>query len=527
MSKVKGSLKKASDWSLNEMNRYFTPFMLRLSENRYLLMIRNGIVATIPLILVGSFFTVIYFFPLFSDILVTNPATGKEVIVNNFGSWLLNTGNELWASFIMLPHRLTMFIMGFFAVWGFGASLAKSYKLDQLQVSFVCIVVYFASLVGPAYAGGVGAPTLAFGALGTGSIFGGIFIAIFTVEIYRLCIQHNITIRLPKQVPAVVAKPFQTAIPLAIAVVIAVLVFMVLKFDIHTFTNQLFAPLQEFIAGNNAGGMVVLILLITLLWSAGIHGVSVIGSLARPFWQTALESNTNLIDSGKVGSILLATDGGNILPEGFYQWFVWIGGAGATIGLIIAMLAISKSKFGKTITKTSAVPSIFNINEPIIFGFPIMLNPVLIVPFILAPLVNGIITYLVMSWGWVGVPYTLPAWTLPAPVGAFFATLDWRSIILVFVNIAIATLIYLPFAKAYDRQLYRNEVEQLESDEKVAFYLSKKKISAQEYEWLVQTHDDVTNFIGTKKNKYYKNLKPIKLDNAKKAKDSETTSVAE
>lgn len=516
---IKSSLKKAGEKSLNEMNRYFTPFMLRISENRYLLMIRNGIVATIPLILVGSFFTVLYFFPLFTDLTITNPTTGLITNnVNNFGSWLLASGNDVWASFIMLPYRLTMYIMGFFAVWGFGASLAKSYKLDQLQVSFVCIVVYFASLVGSGYSGSVGAPTLAFAALGTGSIFGGIVISIFTVEVYRLCIKYNVTIRLPKQVPQVVAKPFQTAIPLAIATLIAVLVFMVLKFDIHAFTNQLFAPLQSFIAGNNAGGMIVLILLITLLWSAGIHGVSVIGSLARPFWQTALDANTNLVDSGNFGSILLSSEGGNILPEGFYQWFVWIGGAGATIGLIISMLIVAKSKFGKTITRTSAIPSIFNINEPIIFGFPIMLNPILIVPFILAPLVTGIISYLVISWGWVGVPYTLPAWTLPAPVGAFFATLDWRSIILVFANIIISTLIYLPFAKVYDKQLYKSEVEALENDEKIAFYLSKKKISNQEYEWIIEMHNDVTNFNQAKNKKYYKNNNPIKIIKNKESK---------
>lgn len=243
-------------------------------------------------------------------------------------------------------------------------------------------------------------------------------------------------------------------------VVPALLLFLILKFDIHSFMLFLFAPLQEFFAGNNAGGMIVLILLITLLWVAGIHGVSIIGALARPFWVNASDKNTEIATDQGLSSLFYGkVEELSILSEPFYQWFVWIGGAGATLGLIVSMLIVSKSKYGKSITAASAIPSIFNINEPIMFGFPIVMNPVLILPFILAPLTMGVLSYLAMLFGWVAIPYLVPAWTLPAPVGAYFATLDWRAIILCIVMIAVAIAIWFPFAKIYDKQLLKQERE--------------------------------------------------------------------
>lgn len=294
---------------------------------------------------------------------------------------------------------------------------------------------------------------------------GGGIIAILCVEVFRICTKYNINIRLPKQVPAVVAKPFAAIIPLFFVVIPSLLLFQILRFDIHGFMMFMFSPLQEFFAGNNVGGMVVLILLITLLWVAGIHGVSIIGAIARPFWVSAADVNISLIDEKGLQN-LYYVDGGSIFTEPFYQWFVWIGGAGATLGLIISMLFVAKSKYGKVMTSASAVPAIFNINEPIMFGFPIVMNAIMIIPFIFAPLLMGIASYLVMFFGLVALPSLTPAWTLPAPVGAFFSTLDWKAIILCIAMIVLSTLIWLPFAKAYDKQLLKQEL-QAEVEEKI------------------------------------------------------------
>ncbi len=149
----------------------------------------------------------------------------------------------------------------------------------------------------------------------------------------------------------------------------------------------------------------------------------------------------------------------NIAPEPFFQWFVWIGGSGATIGLVLLML-VSKSRYLKDIGKACLIPGICNINEPVIFGAPIMLNPLLIIPFILGPVVCGIISYFAMVLNLVAKPVVLAPWTLPAPIGAYLATGgDWRAIILVLINIAIVTVIYFPFFKAYEKKLIKEGME--------------------------------------------------------------------
>lgn len=463
MSKIgmKKSLKEKATSFLKLIEKYFMPALTKIGENRYMQTIRNGVVASIPMILIGSIFCVIYFLPIGDQVI-------NGIAVNNLGSFILNvSGKPEWASFLLLPYRITFAMMGFFVVLAMAKSLAEHYKLDSQQASFIAIVTYFISLVGPTYVG-VGNATFISGSMGSASIFGGGILAILSVEVFRICIQKNITIKLPKQVPAVVAKPFAAAIPLMFMIIPSLLLFLILKFDIHSFMMFLFSPLQEFFAGNNIGGMIVLILLITLLWVAGIHGVSIIGALARPFWISASDSNTEIAADNGLSSLFFGqVEGLSILSEPFYQWFVWIGGAGATLGLIVSMLIVSKSKYGKSITAASAIPAIFNINEPIMFGFPIVMNPVLIVPFILAPLVMGILSYLAMLFGWVGIPYLVPAWTLPAPVGAYFATLDWKAIILCFAMIAVSIVIWFPFAKIYDKQMLKQERE-IELADKIA-----------------------------------------------------------
>jgi cellobiose PTS system EIIC component len=137
---------------------------------------------------------------------------------------------------------------------------------------------------------------------------------------------------------------------------------------------------------------------------------------------------------------------------------IWIGGSGATLGLVIVMLIFAKSRYLKNLGKAVAVPSIFNINEPVIFGLPIVLNPILIIPFIVTPIITATISYFATSVGLVSPTFIRAPWTLPAPIGAYLATGgDWRSIILIFINIAISAVVYLPFLKVYDRKMLSME----------------------------------------------------------------------
>lgn len=152
----------------------------------------------------------------------------------------------------------------------------------------------------------------------------------------------------------------------------------------------------------------------------------------------------------------------HIAPETFFQWFVSIGGSGATIGLVISGFLVGKAKYTKSITRAVAVPALFNISEPIMFGLPVMMNPFFVIPFLLAPLILCLVSWCAFSWGLVSYMAVQPPWTLPAPIGAFLATGgDWRSIVLCLLNILIATMIYYPFMRMYDRsQLKKEELEE-------------------------------------------------------------------
>ncbi|WP_426461327.1 PTS sugar transporter subunit IIC [Mycoplasma hafezii] len=445
MTKAKPNVKSKLKNMFSTFERVLMPFMGKLGENRYINAIRNGMVAIIPILLIGSTFLIIFFFP-----------TGKS---STFGVDYLLKVSPKWAYFLMLPYRITYPMLGFFAVIGITRSLAKSYKLDDQQAIFMSIVVYLISIVGPTYKS-IGNPSFTTGQLGAATVFGGILISIFTVEIFRLCLKYKITIRLPKSVPPVIAKPFNALIPMLLVILPSVFLFNFLEFDIHKYVSYLLSPIQSVVAGNNYFGFIVVVVFFMVLWIAGIHGAAIVGALARPFWLIALAQNTALLNQLEINQIFVK-DGANILVEPFFQWFVWIGGAGATLGLIIVMLLIAKSKYIRAITYPSILPGIFNINEPIIFGYPLVLNPYLALPSILAPIAMGTVTFILMKLNLVPVPVQLVGWTLPSPVGAVLSTgLSWQAGLLAFANIAISALIWWPFAKAYDKKLVREEIEQ-------------------------------------------------------------------
>ncbi|WP_051599951.1 PTS sugar transporter subunit IIC [Mycoplasma elephantis] len=431
---------------LKWIERTFMPIISKISDNRYINAIRNGMVAVIPILLIGSMFLILFFFPI-----------GKsETLGINV---LLPIDGGRWARFFMLPYRLTFPMMGFFVVIGIARSLARNYKLDDQQGVFIALIAYLISIVGPTYSS-IGNPAFTSGSFGSATIFGGIIVSIISIEIFRLCIKYRIMIRLPKSVPEVVAKPFNAIIPMLFVMVPAVLLFNVLKFDIHKFASLLLQPIQGLVAGNNFFGFIVVILFVMLLWIAGIHGMAIVGAVARPFWLIAIDDNLSLTETLGRKSIT-AADGANILVEPFFQWFVWIGGAGATLGLLIVMLFIAKSKYIRAITYPSIVPGIFNINEPVIFGYPLVLNPILAIPAILAPLTMGTLSFIAMKLNLVNVPIIVVGWTLPSPVGAVLATnLDWRALVLCLLMIAVSCVIWWPFAKMYDNVLLKQEIEE-------------------------------------------------------------------
>jgi len=400
------------------------PPMAKLAEQRHLRAVRDGIVATLPLIIVGSFFLIVASPPI--------PALSAKV--------------QPYAAQILLLYRLSVGLMALYAVHGIGYSLAKSYNLDPVTGGLLALASFIMINL-PQNIENIGF-VLPISGLGGAGLFSAIIMAFFAVEVMRFLTERKITIKMPEGVPESVARSFEALIPAAVIMVIIYIVRIALNINIQEVIMNLFKPLVT--AGDSLVGVLVPVLLITLLWSAGIHGVSVVGSIARPIWMTLLDANTQ---AAAAGSKILP----HIAPEPFFQWFIWIGGSGATLGLVLLMLT-SRSKYLRNLGRASILPGICNINEPVVFGTPIVLNPILAIPFILGPVVTAILTYLAMAANLVGRPYILAPWTLPAPIGAYLATGgDWRAAVLVLINIAITTLIYFPFFKLYERKLLEEE----------------------------------------------------------------------
>ncbi|MCU6603575.1 PTS sugar transporter subunit IIC [Peribacillus frigoritolerans] len=407
-------------------NNLSTP-MAKLSEQKHLRAIRDGVVSALPFIIFGSLFLIIAFPPVAAD--------------TALGEWSAKHIAE-----ILIPYRLTMFIMTLYITFGIGYSLSQSYKLDPLSGGLLSLAAFLFT-IGVEMMDDVGF-VLPMTNLGGHGLFVGMLVSIFAVEILRFCKTKNITIKMPDSVPTSVARSFEALIPVSIVLLVMTLITVVFAVDLHSLVDKAVAPLIS--AGDTLPGVLIPVFLITFFWSFGIHGVSVVGAVARPVWEVYLGNNSAAVAAGKAIP--------HIAPETFFQWFIWIGGSGATLGLVIAMLLTAKSSYSKAMGKATIVPSIFNINEPVIFGMPIVLNPVLIIPFIITPLIGATLAYIATSIGLVNPTYVMVPWTLPAPIGAYLSTGgDWRAIVLVMVNLTISVLIYLPFFKMYDKKLLAQE----------------------------------------------------------------------
>ncbi len=417
----------------NYLEQHLAEPMTNLANQRHLRAIRDGIIATLPLIIVGSFFLIIAFPPLPPE-------------------WAITVFLKSNAAKILLPYRMSMMIMTLYAVFGIGHSLAKSYEKDGLtggilaELGFLLTVVPVAIPVEANL--GVAGWILPMSYIGSGGMFVGIIVSIIAIEIYRFVDDSGFKITMPEQVPPSVARSFEALTPTAAIILIIGGITYFLGFNWHGFIATIVEPLVR--TADTLPSVLLVVFLITLFWSFGIHGVSIVGTLARPLWLILMDQN-----------VAAAADGlplPAIAAEPFYQWFIWIGGSGATLGLAILLAIRAKSQYAKTLGKTAILPAIFNINEPIIFGAPVVLNPVLIIPFIATPMICAVIAWWATVLEFVSPVSVIAPWTLPGPIGAYLATGgDVRAALLSLILIAISIVIYYPFFKIYDKHQLEEE----------------------------------------------------------------------
>ena len=288
---------------------------------------------------------------------------------------------------------------------------------------------------------------------GATSMFVTFIVAWYSVRIYALCVQKHIVIKLPDVVPAGVANSFTSLIPVAFIGVVTMLIQGVFQaFGTNIF--DIIAIPFGFITyiADTLPGIIVIVLLVHLLWSVGIHGATIIGSLYSPI------ATANMAENIAGGHYFLAAD--------IFNPFIYFGGSGATLMLAVFMVSIAKSEQLKAIGKAEIVPAFFNINEPILFGLPIVYNPNMILPFVLVPVCTAILTYVEFQIGLIP-PLTVSApWCSPAPLGAFLGTAgSWTAVLCSLANILISGVLWFPFFKRYDNKLYKEEQEKLAEEQ--------------------------------------------------------------
>lgn len=409
-----------------------SPVAGKISSQRHIMAIRDGFIAAIPFMIVGSFLLV-FVYPPFS----------AESSWGFARSWLALSGK--YESQILTPFNMTMGIMSIYITAAIAYNLARRYQLDPFMTAMLALMGFL--LVSAPQANG-NMPTVALGGVG---IFTAVIVAIYVTELTRFLKHHNIGIRLPPQVPANIKQSFDLLIPILAVIITLYPISMGVQALFDQLLPQaimaLFQPLIS--AADSLPAILLAVLICHLLWFAGIHGSAIVSGMLQAFWLTNLGLNQTDLAAG-----LPLT---HIMTEAFWNFLIVIGGSGATFGLVLLFLR-SKSVHLRAMGKLSLVPSMFNINEPVIFGTPIVMNPTFFIPFILSPMINAVVAYTAVTTNLLPHMISLVPWTSPAPIGAAWAMgWDFRVTVLVLLLMALSALIYYPFFKVYEKQLLAQE----------------------------------------------------------------------
>ena len=382
---------------LEKLEEKMLPIVAWVQSNKYLSAIQYGMTCLMPLLMVGAFCSVI------SDLPITAYQNFMAGIFGNFWyEWNWNYVNVA-----------TIGISGLVVVVAVTYELARQDKINTMPAVIVALSSYFMILAFSEDGTG-----FLFGEFGASNLFLALIVAIVTEFIYALCIKKNVIVRMPEAVPTFVS--------------------------------------QQFVAdmGTSYMGTIVCTILNSLIWMFGIHGTNVVFAVWLPLWQAARAANLEVfIQNAAAIRPYIATDS-------FWDMIIFLTGTGLTLPLVLEMIFMCKSARLKVIGKTGLIPGIFNVNEPIIFGLPIVLNPIMLIPFIVSPVTCVSIAYFAMKMGIVPRPTGVPVpWTMPAPFGGVLMTNSLAGGILQIVLLLISGIIYYPFIKVLDRQYIREESE--------------------------------------------------------------------
>lgn len=415
------------------------PFFEKLSRNIYLRAIRDGFISAMPIILFSSIFLLIAYVP------------------NIFGfKW-----SKEMEALIMKPYGYTMGIVGLFVAGTTAKALTDSFnrKLERTnQINFISTML--ASMSGFLFlaSNALDEGGFANAFMGTKGLLTAFLSAFITVFIYNICIKNNITIKMPKEVPPNISQVFKDLIPFSLVILILygldILSRSVNKTNVAESILKTFEPL--FTAADGYVGITIIFGAFAFFWFVGIHGPSIVEPAIAAITYANIETNFKLLHAGEHAD--------KILTPGTQMFIVTMGGTGATLVVPFIFMWLSKSKRNKAIGRASVVPTFFGVNEPILFGAPIVLNPIFFIPFIMAPIINvWIFKFFVDVIGMNSFSVVLP-WTTPGPLGIVMGTgFEVWAFVLAITLIVVDVIVYYPFFKVYDNQILEDELKGVDS----------------------------------------------------------------
>ncbi len=417
------------------LEKYLLPIAEKLGQNKYLNVLRDSFMLSFPLTMFGSIFIVIANLP-FLNLLMSDEKL------------------QILKEALAPAAEGSMLMMTVFVIMGIGYYLTSSYKIEGIFGSAIAISAFF--LVTPFQNG-----AMPLDRLGAKGMFIGMLVGFISAEIYRKVVQKGWTIKMPDSVPPAVAKSFSALIPgfvtLSVFLIVRIIFSLTPYGNIHDFIYLVIqTPMVKL--GGGIVATVIAIIFIQVLWFFGLHGQTIVNSVLDPVWNTLSLQNLEAYQAGK--------ELPNIITKQFIETYtVGLGGTGMTIAVVFALLFVMKSRQLKELGKLAGPAAIFNVNEPIIFGLPIVMNPLVFIPWLIAPIVVVIFTYTMMAIGLAPIPTgVIVPWTVPIFFSGALATNSIMGGVLQIINFFIVFIIWLPFLKVLDKKAIEMEAQNNDED---------------------------------------------------------------
>lgn len=409
-------MSKVVDWMQNTL----LPKIHKVGNNKSLMAMRDGVSSIIPYTIIGSVFMIITNFPI-----------------------------EAWTNFIepymgilSIPSTVCMGLLSLIACFSVASSFAKYDKINRETTGMIALVAFVITQTDPV--NGIDVSNF-----GTSGLFLAMVVAVVSEKIVKLFTEKNWQIKLPESVPPMVYDSFAALLPGFVIVVLFWLITSVFGINVNAILSTILSPL---IGGlDTLPGTLFLVLISTLLWCCGINE-TVLDGVTTPIWYAFLAENAAAFAAGDMSALHFGAYG--------WQYFgFWLGGTGGTIALVVLMMR-SKAKEYRELGNLSIAPALFQINEPVAFGFPIVFNPIMCIPYILVPLVTTTVYYCAVALHLCNPVVAAVPWTTPPVINVLIATgFDWRAIIVQLINLCIAFAIYYPFFKYEERKALARQEE--------------------------------------------------------------------